>query len=401
MLSLRIYTLLTIILIPLGAQQIENIKGDITYLDTAGNEKNIPKKMKNWERLLLKKNACVEIKVNHELYYYVFGPSEITARRDTKGEPFISVKYGKMVRTTKQQSIDKASYLITNINLYTDAYPFKAGETAIIYLLSDKIFDKVEGVAGKDWPHLWMLHLGEKHKSRYIYRGIIGFDCATRVSNYLISITCYLKDTDTRVKYKALIPFTNESILPITKAKQISGVTKKMLEISENRRKVDEERNLLHSTIYTKRSKSDYTSAEYTMPAEGAISSEYGLPRRKSSQYVSYHRGLDIAAAEGTPVKAANSGIVRLAENLYVRGKCIVIDHGAGVYSSYFHLSKILVKEGDIVNRLQTIGEIGQTGSATGPHLHWEMRAGNTCINPKSFLNRTFAFGEIPLTEIY
>lgn len=86
-----------------------------------------------------------------------------------------------------------------------------------------------------------------------------------------------------------------------------------------------------------------------------------------------HHGGTDMGAGQGTVVRAVNRGTVVIARELAVRGNMIIIDHGTGVFSGYAHLSAIDVKEGDVVERGQAIGEVGTTGLSTGAHLHWEM----------------------------
>ena len=96
----------------------------------------------------------------------------------------------------------------------------------------------------------------------------------------------------------------------------------------------------------------------------------------------SYHTGQDIAAPEGTPVYAPAAGNVVLAEPLHVRGNAVVIDHGAGVMSNYWHLSQISVKAGEHVERGQLLGYVGTTGLSTGAHLHWEIRVYGIPVDP-------------------
>jgi murein DD-endopeptidase MepM/ murein hydrolase activator NlpD len=91
---------------------------------------------------------------------------------------------------------------------------------------------------------------------------------------------------------------------------------------------------------------------------------------------------MDIAAPEGTPVFAPNNGRVVMAERLLNTGNTIVIEHGGGLKSYYFHLSRIDVTPEDRVEKGALIGAVGSTGYSTGPHLHYEMRIGNRPINP-------------------
>lgn len=104
------------------------------------------------------------------------------------------------------------------------------------------------------------------------------------------------------------------------------------------------------------------------------ISADYGGRRSyNGGPYRSYHEGVDYSAYRGTPVLAPASGIVVLAEDLYVRGGAVIIDHGLGVYSGYYHLSAIHATPGTAVQPGDLLGEVGTTGLSTGNHLHWDL----------------------------
>jgi murein DD-endopeptidase MepM/ murein hydrolase activator NlpD len=87
----------------------------------------------------------------------------------------------------------------------------------------------------------------------------------------------------------------------------------------------------------------------------------------------SYHTGTDFVGDTGAPITAAAAGRVAFAGELRVRGGSVMIDHGAGVFSAYHHLSRIDMAEGQSVTRGQSVGAMGATGLVTGPHLHWEV----------------------------
>ena len=106
-----------------------------------------------------------------------------------------------------------------------------------------------------------------------------------------------------------------------------------------------------------------------------------------SSGELSFHAGEDFAANPGTPVLAPASGNVVLAEPLFVRGNAVVLDHGHGVFTGYWHLSVIDVKPGDQVVAGQKLGEVGSTGMSTGAHLHWELRIAGVPVDPLPWLN--------------
>lgn len=111
---------------------------------------------------------------------------------------------------------------------------------------------------------------------------------------------------------------------------------------------------------------------------------KYVFPDNSSD--FSVHEGLDLAAPEGTPVPACGRGRVVLAGERIITGNTVVIEHLPGLFSLYFHLSQMLVKVGDVVAEGDVIGKVGQTGFATGPHLHWEIEALGTPVDPDALV---------------
>jgi murein DD-endopeptidase MepM/ murein hydrolase activator NlpD len=129
----------------------------------------------------------------------------------------------------------------------------------------------------------------------------------------------------------------------------------------------------------------------FTIPSQGVRTSPFGARRSyQGGPLVGYHGGVDIAAPEGTPVFAPADGVVMMAEELRVRGRVVILDHGAGVFTLYFHLSQMMVSPGQVVSRGELLGLIGNTGLSTGPHLHWEVRIGEVIVDPDEWLVRTF-----------
>ncbi|MEK9672362.1 MAG: M23 family metallopeptidase [Rhodospirillaceae bacterium] len=121
----------------------------------------------------------------------------------------------------------------------------------------------------------------------------------------------------------------------------------------------------------------------FQWPVTGRISGVYGSQRILNGQPRSPHYGVDIAAPEGTAIEAMAAGRVALVhQDMFFTGKTVMIDHGLGLSSIYIHMSKIAVKEGDPVTRGQKIGEVGMTGRATGPHLHWGVAWQKTQLDP-------------------
>ncbi len=121
-------------------------------------------------------------------------------------------------------------------------------------------------------------------------------------------------------------------------------------------------------------------------PVEGIVSTPFGAQRFVNGEPRSPHSGLDIAAPEGTPIITPLAGRVLLVESMYLNGNTVVIGHGNGLVMVYSHMKKLTLHKGDWLEKGATIGEIGQTGRATGPHLHWGIRFNNARINPLSLL---------------
>lgn len=129
----------------------------------------------------------------------------------------------------------------------------------------------------------------------------------------------------------------------------------------------------------------------FIMPIAGRETSGFADARRYvAGGPVSYHNGLDLASPTGTPVLATNDGIVLVAGPYPIKGGWVMIDHGFGLTSMYFHLSKVDVSVGQRVQRGDLLGEVGSTGLSTGPHLHWEMRVGETPTNPVVWVDKVF-----------
>lgn len=119
------------------------------------------------------------------------------------------------------------------------------------------------------------------------------------------------------------------------------------------------------------------------------VSSGFGQPRTYvKGGKVAYHYGTDYPAPVGTPILAVNDGTVVMAGKYPVRGGLVVIDHGAGVVSLYFHQSKVVVKAGQQVTRGQKVGEVGTTGLSAGPHLHLEIRVRGEATVPAGWMGR-------------
>ena len=127
----------------------------------------------------------------------------------------------------------------------------------------------------------------------------------------------------------------------------------------------------------------------FVHPVPGEVTTGFGLRRIINGQPRSPHTGVDLRGEKGTPVWACNSGVVALVDQLFFSGKSVILDHGWGLYSMYFHLSETLVGEGDRVRTGAMLGRVGSTGRSTRPHLHWAIRIREARVDPLSLVKST------------
>ena len=134
--------------------------------------------------------------------------------------------------------------------------------------------------------------------------------------------------------------------------------------------------------IYNSVHKTNYLHRPFILPLESTITSEFGKARVYNGSLKGYHSGTDFRAKMGTPIKAANDGKVALVKKRFYSGGTVVLDHGEGIYTCYFHMSKFSVKQGDIVKRGELLGFSGKSGRVTGPHLHFSARIDGVQVDP-------------------
>lgn len=165
---------------------------------------------------------------------------------------------------------------------------------------------------------------------------------------------------------------------------RIEGVPKKTVDIPE-----EELPRIYKEIAQTKAARNIDSSLNsfletFQWPAQGIITGIYGSRRFYNGKPGRPHYGIDIAAPQGSPVLAPSSGTITLVhKNMYFSGGTIIMDHGHGISSTFIHLHKAHVKEGDKVEQGQVIAEIGSTGRSTGPHLDWRMNWFDQRLDPQ------------------
>jgi murein DD-endopeptidase MepM/ murein hydrolase activator NlpD len=145
--------------------------------------------------------------------------------------------------------------------------------------------------------------------------------------------------------------------------------------------------------VYASGSRSRLWKETFQVPVPGEMHGPFGTRRVFNGELQSQHNGADFRAQTGDPIRAAAAGVVRLSKDLFYSGNAVILDHGAGVFTSYSHMSRIDVKVGQTVARGAVIGLAGATGRVTGPHLHWTVRVGAANVDPALFLEVMRRFG--------
>ncbi len=134
-----------------------------------------------------------------------------------------------------------------------------------------------------------------------------------------------------------------------------------------------------------------YFDGLMNLPSTGPVTSQFGTRRSyNGSTYTTFHSGADFGGAPGSLIMAPASGTVVVAELLPIRGNTVIIDHGWGVYTGYWHNTELFVSAGQFVQRGDPIATLGNTGLSTGAHLHWEMWVGGVQVDPLQWLTHTF-----------
>jgi murein DD-endopeptidase MepM/ murein hydrolase activator NlpD len=128
-------------------------------------------------------------------------------------------------------------------------------------------------------------------------------------------------------------------------------------------------------------------SGTLTLPVAGPVTSPFGPRTSPTTGAQEFHEGIDIGAAQGTPIRAAASGTVTFAGQMSGYGNIVIVQHAGGMQTRYAHQSAMSVTAGQTVAAGEVIGAVGATGEATGPHLHFEVRLNGVAVDPAPYLS--------------
>ncbi len=210
---------------------------------------------------------------------------------------------------------------------------------------------------------------------------VIGIDLDTDAGDHPLEIT--LQYDDGRVEKRSDRIEVRTMSFPTTELTVAPGYVQLSPENQERAARESREINAIYSTLTPEA----YWTLAFQVPIPDTTGGRnFGHRRIFNGEPRAPHSGADLTAATGTAILAVNAGRVVLAKDLFFSGNAVFIDHGLGVYSTYLHLSEMLVEPGTMVEQGQVIGLAGATGRVTGPHLHWGARILSARVDPFSLL---------------
>ena len=253
----------------------------------------------------------------------------------------------------------------------------KQGEVCLLKAGGSVSFKSVHGeFQGKRYP----LESGNADQT---YEGLLGVDLNTKPEKYGIRFVA--TDGSGKVDsqtFSIKVTKADFAVQKITLPKSMVDLDPKTLQ------RVNLESKRLND-LFQKFGNERTWKGAFIRPVEGELSGAFGTRRIINGQPKSSHTGVDLRAEDGTPVRASNSGRVALLDDLFFSGKSVILDHGWGLYSMYFHLSETQVRVGDQIPKGAELGRVGSTGRSTGPHLHWGIILNGARVDPFSLLRST------------
>ena len=214
-------------------------------------------------------------------------------------------------------------------------------------------------------------------------RALIGLPYNLVPGRYAVLIAEMGKGREKRKKYELLT--VGRKVFPVSHV-NLTPEKRRLIGSPLNKR----ERDLISTALKIEKKNQNW-EGKFILPVEGKIVGKYGVKRITGKEFLWSHKGVDLKVPEGTLVRVANSGEVILAEEgFYLHGKTVTIDHGQGITTIYLHLKSINVRKGDKVTKGQIIGRVGETGLATGPHLHWGLYVHGVPVDPLPWVEREY-----------
>ena len=211
----------------------------------------------------------------------------------------------------------------------------------------------------------------------------IYFNPSTDSSKAIVAVDYFTEPGKYELVVSAAGVVLKQTVEVVKKEYEVQRLTlpKDMVELSpENEARVEREQKRM-SAIWPHENGRTWRG-DFINPLEGEIITTFGVRRIINNVPKSPHTGIDVAGEKGDKILAPNSGVVALVDRQFFAGNAVVLDHGQGIYTMFFHLSKVLVKKGQKVRKGDVIALVGATGRATGPHLHWGVRIQGARVDP-------------------
>jgi hypothetical protein len=244
------------------------------------------------------------------------------------------------------------------------------------FLLTVSPAVKVSEVKGSWMGKDLLFFKGKSEQGSEVWYALTGVDVETTPGAYPLTVEATTADGK---PLHALVQ------IPVGAAKYRTGtltVAPNFVEPDEATQKEIAADKELKDRIFSHSADAPEWSGDFAKPVNAPATDSFGTRRTFNGKLASIHRGMDFRAPSGTPVAAANSGFVVLAQNLFYEGNCVVIDHGLGFTTIYMHLSRIEVTAGQQVRKGEHLGLSGATGRVTGPHLHFAARWQGAYLDP-------------------
>ncbi len=274
-------------------------------------------------------------------------------------------------------SVDRTPPVLTLKSKSTSAFQ---GDTLPLFIQADEVLEELQGELFEK-NLIFFSYAGNKE----YFRSLIGIPVLERAKSFKFTLRAIdLAGNEASVNVTVTITAKKFHQEQITLTPQKAGLLTDYTAIRNDYKKINAAYNIVSSRQLWKDT--------FIRPASGRISSPFGEQRVFNTTVYSVHRGIDIANKAGTPIYAANHGVVVLAEKLHLYGNTVIIDHGQGVHTMYAHMQKLTVTKNSKIEKGHLIGYMGDTGLTTGAHLHWEMRVNNLAVNPDQWIKLVFDF---------